>query len=135
MKSSNSKNELAADGGRAPRLVRGLWWWLVANCRSLRTLVVDLPAYAWGDLHPFRDRTKPSVPRLLLGERKWITVLRWELPRLDVRIMDGMGEHYGYPRHFAYILLWWNRRGYAWGIEYSTNAKCDGVAGSGPNSP
>ena len=95
-----------------------------ANARSTRSLLVTLPRYAWGNLHPFRDNTAPSAPRLLLGEKKWISMRRWELPRLDVAIMDGMGEHYGYPRHHAYVTIWWNRRGYAWGVEYSsTNAK------------
>ena len=103
--------------------LRGFWEWIKSNCQSLRSLAVDVPSYAWGYLHPFREHTKPSVPRLLLGTLKGLTILRWQLPRLEVRVMDGMGEHYGYPRHTAHILIWWNRRGYAWGVEYTTNAQ------------
>jgi hypothetical protein len=116
-------NTLQPDqSGYLPRLVRGFWWWIKSNCQSLRSLALDVPAYAWGYLHPFREHTKPSVPRLLLGELKGMTILRWQPPRFEVRVMDGMGEHYGYPRHTAHILIWWNRRGYAWGVEYTTNA-------------
>ena len=130
---SNTKI-VASPRGCLARLVRGLWRWMVGNCRSVRGLCWTLPQYAWGNLHPFRERTKPSAPRLLMGELKWITTHRWELPRLDVRIMDGMGEHYGYPRHFAYLILWWNRRGYVWGVEYSTNAPVVAAADSGPKT-
>lgn len=113
-----------SSGSSVQRLVRGLGFWWLANARCLRSLLVTMPHYAWGNLHPFRHNTQPSSPRLLLAEKKWISMRRWELPRLDVAIMDGMGEHYGYPRHHAYVLLWWNRRGYAWGVEYSsTNAE------------
>ena len=95
--------------------LKGTWKaWL----RALRSLFYDLPRYVAGTLHPFRHRQEPTVPTLLLGSRMWISVERWHLPRLDVAIMDGHGEHYGYPRHHAYLLLWWNRRGYAWGVEY-----------------
>lgn len=95
--------------------------WARANCRSIRRLCVDLPRYASPANDPIRAEMKPSSPRLLLGVKRWVCVNRWELPRLGVSIMDGMGEHYGYPRHRALILLWWNRRGYAWGLEYSAN--------------
>ena len=118
-----TKNELAASSGRMTRLVRVLWCWMLANGRSVRALCWTLPQYAWGNLHPLRHRTEPTNPRLLLGRKQWISARPWELPRLDVSIMDGMGEHYGYPRHHAYVILWWNRRGYVWGVEYSTNAE------------
>ena len=118
-----TKNELTASSGRMTRLVRGLFCWILANGRSVRALCWTLPQYAWGKLHPSRNETEPSIPRLLLGRKQWISAKRWELPRLDVCIMDGMGEHYGYPRHHAYVILWWDRRGYVWGVEYSTNAE------------
>jgi hypothetical protein len=98
---------------------RGLWCWILANGRSLRSLFWHLPLYANGTLHPFREQTVPTVPRLLWAKKKWISMSRWELPRLDVCIMDGMGEHYGYPRHYAWLILWWNRRGYVFGVEYA----------------
>ena len=103
------------------RLIRGLWCWMLANGRSVRALCWTLPQYAWGNLHPFRHRTEPTIPRLLLGRKQWISAAKWEIPRLDVSIMNGMAEHYGYPRHHAYVIIWWNRRGYVWGVEYSTN--------------
>lgn len=89
------------------------------SLKSLKTLLFDLPRYIHGDLHPFRHRTAPTVPRLLFGERKWISMERWSMPRFECSVMNGHGEHYGYPRHHCYLLLWWNRRGYAFGCEWS----------------
>ena len=114
------KSNRKASGDPMHRCVRGLWCWMLANGRSVRALCWTLPQYAWGNLHPFRHRTEPTIPRLILGRKQWISARKWELPRLDVSIMDGMGEHYGYPRHHAYVILWWNCRGYVWGVEYST---------------
>ena len=93
-----------------------------ANGRSVWSLCAHLPRYLSAANHPIRAELAPTTPRLLLGRKQWISAKRWELPRLDVCVMDGMGEHYGYPRHHAYVILWWNRRGYVWGVEYSTNA-------------
>ena len=107
--------------GCVERLVRGLLGWTKANIRSLKSLAYVF-RYATPAMDSIRQHMKPSSPRLLLGEKKWYALRKWEMPRLDVSIMDGMGEHYGYPRHRACLILWWNRRGYAWGVEYSANS-------------
>jgi len=33
--------------------------------------------------------------------------------------MDGMGEHYGYPRHQLLVTVWWNRTAYAFGLSFA----------------
>ena len=98
-------------------------YWIKSQAKSLRALFWLLPLYAAGVLNPHRHHSPPTFPRLLLGERRWTSRDRWTLPGLCVRVMDVMGEHYGYPRHAAYLLIWWNRRGYAWGVEFSTNTE------------
>jgi len=88
--------------------------------RSLRSLAY-LVRYVSPANDELRSYMPPSTPRLLLGERRWTALHKWEWPRLDISIMDGMGEHYGYPRHRVNLILWWNRRGYAWGVEYTVS--------------
>lgn len=92
--------------------------WLRHHLRGLHALCWTLPRYVSGSLCPFRESTVPSVPVLVWARVQWISMRKWEYPRLDVSVMDGMGEHYGYPRHHVLLLLWWNRRAYAFGIEF-----------------
>jgi hypothetical protein len=101
-----------------------LRYWINLNLRSVWQIVYHLPLYIHGSYwREIRQRMTPTVPRLLFGERIWTTILRWRPPRFEAAIMDGMAEHYGYPRHHARLIFFWNRRGYAFGIEASTPPK------------
>lgn len=102
------------------RLKQRLRSWCKYNGNSIKALCITLPRYLSGNLHPFGRPQKPSHPQIVFGDLQWISVEKWNFPSLEVSIMDGMGEHYGYPRHRAYVVFWWKCRGYAWGIEYST---------------
>lgn len=106
------------------RLVGRAWWkgggnWLGANARSIRAVTWTLYQYLYGWGREPRQRQKRTKARWLWCEEKWIAVERWTAPRFDALVCNGHGEHYGYPRHHAYLLLWWNRRGYALGVEFS----------------
>jgi len=94
--------------------------WGRHNKNSIKALCITLPRYLSGKLHPFGRPQEPSRPQMVFGDIQWISVEKWNLPSLEVSIMDGMGEHYGYPRHRAYFVFWWRCKGYGWGVEYST---------------
>jgi len=103
-------------------------WWRHAVCwpikdtgKSLRSLCVDLPRFL-ADRHDYRSYSTPSAPYLLFGRRLWTSRYPINLPTLHVTVQDGMGEHYGYPRHSCYLILWWGRHGYAFGIYFQPPA-------------
>lgn len=99
-----------------PRKILRRWFldWPHYLVRELRKLSY-LPGYLSGDHRP---HYRPTVPTLLLGRRLIYTMERWNLPELRISVMDGMGEHYGYPRHQLLLVLWWARRGYAFGLSF-----------------
>lgn len=99
------------------------WWncggnWIAANVRSIKAVTWDLYQYLFGWFREHRKWQKRTKARWLWCEEKWITVEKWTAPFFDAKVCSGQGEKYGYPRHHAYLLLWWNRRGYAFGIEF-----------------
>jgi hypothetical protein len=85
----------------------GIW-------KEVRKLA-HLPGYLRDD---YREQMVPSSPRLVLGHRRIVSIEGLNLPELRINVMDGMGEHYGYPRHQVLLILWWNRRGYAFGVDF-----------------
>jgi len=99
-----------------PRKILRRWLgWPRDQWKELRKLSY-LPGYLSDE---YRDHLAPSVPSLWLGRRIMTTIERWNLPELRINVMDGMGEHYGYPRHQLLIVLWWRRRGYAFGLSFA----------------
>jgi hypothetical protein len=40
------------------------------------------------------------------------------LPEIQLTVQDGMGEHYGFPRHSLYLVIYWNHQGYYTGVEF-----------------
>ena len=121
----NTKKETNA--GKQPsclwRMVRPLWFWLCMNGRSVKALTWGVYQYRFGWWGQHRPNMKRTKSRILLGADMWVTCEHWTAPRLDVAICSGMLERYGYPRHHAYLLLWWNRHGYAWGVDFSVPNK------------
>ncbi len=95
-----------------------IWWHTKESVRSVRSLLVDLPGFL-RDEHGHRWFQPPSEPHVLWGRKQWTSRYRINAPTLHVTVQDGMGEHYGYPRHSCYVILWWGRRGYAFGVYFS----------------
>lgn len=129
----NSDLKKDAPAGCMKRLVRRWWthavWWHVQDtCKAVRALLVDLPRFL-RDKHDHRRFQKPSEPHVIFGKRQWTSRYRINLPTLHFTVQDGMGEHYGYPRHSCYLILWWRRHGYAFGVYFlPPNAKVDASA-------
>lgn len=98
-----------------PRFVRRVCRWVAENAAAAKALLC-VPRYLRDEFRPNMRRTRP---RLLIWKRKWVTIEKWTAPRLEVAVCDGMAEHYGYPRHHAWVVFFWRRVGYATGIEFS----------------
>lgn len=119
-----SDTPATAPGDSLPRLVRR---YLVRAARSLRISLGNaacfpgwLYSYTHGKWSEDRLYLPPTEPRALVGAKVAFSALRWQVPQLRCAVCDGHGEHYGYPRHYLYIIIWWKRVGYAWGVEFST---------------
>lgn len=93
--------------------------WFLENFCSVKAITYGLYQYIFGWASQHRTRMKRTRARWVFGELKWITVEPWNAPRFEARICDGMAEHYGYPRHKAYIIAYWRKHGYAFGVEFS----------------
>jgi hypothetical protein len=98
--------------------LHAVWWHFRETCKSARALVVELPRFL-RDAHDHRRFQEPSLPHLVFGKKQWTSRYRINFPTLHVTVQDGMGEHYGYPRHSCYLILWWGRYGYAFGVYFS----------------
>ena len=93
--------------------------WAKANTRSIKAVTWNAYQYCFGwgkEIRPLQKRTKANW---IWWAHRWTTVERWTAPRFDACVCNGHGERYGYPRHHAYLLIYWNRRGYAIGVEFS----------------
>ena len=88
--------------------------WVESNRKALKTLS-RLPHFL-RDPDEVREYQPPSKPRLIWCLREARSIYTHQPPELHCAIQDGMGEHYGYPRHSLYLRVWWGRTGYAFGI-------------------
>lgn len=108
------KAKLAAHN--TPRKILRRWSrWPAEQWQQLRKLAY-LPRYLRDE---YREHLTPSVPSLWLGNRWGRTIETWSLPNLRIEVMDGMGEHYGYPRHQILMILWWDRTAYSFGLTFA----------------
>jgi hypothetical protein len=99
-----------------PRKILRRWCrWPADQWKQLRNLAY-LPRYLAAD---YREHYAPSGPSLWIGKRYGHTIEAFALPDLRISVMDGMGEHYGYPRHQLLLIIWWNRRAYAFGLSFA----------------
>ena len=114
---SDQKAKLAVHN--TPRKILRRWCrWPADQWKELRKLAY-LPRYLRCD---YREHYAPSVPFLWLGKRWGRTIEAWSPPDLRINVMDGMGEHYGYPRHQLLVTVWWNRTAYAFGLSFAVPA-------------
>lgn len=84
----------------------------------MKAVTWDLYQYRFGWCREHRKNMKRTKATWLWCEPLSVGIYWWMAPRFEARVCDGMGEHYGYPRHYARIMLWWNHRGYAFGVHF-----------------
>lgn len=89
--------------------------WVRRNREAFKSLLRRLPQFIQ-DPDDVREYQPPSKPRLIWGFRESRSIYTHQPPDLHCTVQDGMGEHYGYPRHSLYLRVWWKRTGYAFGV-------------------
>ena len=99
-------------------LYRLLWFWGRDNALSIKAVTWGLYQYRFGWCKEHRKRMKRTKATWLWCYPLSAGVNWWFAPRFEARVMDGMGEHYGYPRHYCRVMIWWNHVGYVWGVHF-----------------
>jgi len=101
---------------RTPKII--LKNWSENQLQSLQNLFIELPSYLFGRRKTVRKNNVRSYPKFLLWNRREHSIFKWNLPELEIRVADGCGEHYGHPRHYVLLKVWWNHTGYVTGVYF-----------------
>lgn len=102
------------------------WNWTKTNLESLKSITYGLYQYLFGWTREHRPYMKRTKARWFFGESLWVMRDFIDAPRFECRVCDGMGEHYGYPRHYARFVISWNHHGYAFGVDFSAPSNVAG---------
>jgi len=97
-------------------------YWINTHKHSMRAIFV-LWRYWFVDLAKWKSFNSPTECKFLFFEHRITSILKHQLPELRIDAVNGMAEHYGYPRHLCYIVFWWKKRGYALGFEWIAQQK------------
>lgn len=108
--------------------------WLTRNTDAVVNLFRGSWYYFW--VHrAYRARRPRTSAKWLFGVSRWVGLKGFKMPHLDIGVGQGQAEHYGYPRHHAYLVVWVGRHGYAWGVEFSAHNHSLSDASVGYQSP